>query len=47
MANELEAERINEKERCLAWVQYARSQGEHDMRQLRYWIETDEWPEED
>ena len=36
-----------EKERCIAWVEYARSQGETDMRQVRNWINSDEWPEEE
>lgn len=33
-----------EKNRCIAWVEYARSEGESDMRQVRNWINSGEWP---
>jgi len=36
--------REDEKQRCLAWAQHAREQGETDMRQVIHWIDSDVWP---
>ena len=36
--------RESEKDRCLEWLRFARSQGETDMRQVIHWIEMDRWP---
>lgn len=38
---------IEEKERCLAWLQCAREDGVTDMRQVINWINTDEWPDDE
>ncbi len=40
----LRSVRDEERERCLAWVQHAREEGESDMRQVRYWIECGDHP---
>ena len=34
-----------ERERCLGLIAYAREEGEGDLRQVRYWIESGECAE--
>ena len=38
---------IEERNRCLAWVEFARSVGETDMRQVRSWINSSDWPSDE